>query len=194
MSFQDLIISHTGAPDEDGNVWFTEIPSYSPGFSVGLVTDLYVNYYMNLRAVPTIHFGEKRFVFKEQNAVNDDNNYTFPIKANYLSLPIHMRFSSERLNNIRPYVLAGGFLNWEIGRKSQPEIKFKDIDYGIEIGLGCNLYFPLFKLSPELRFSFGLRDLIEHDRSDLRDPSLVKFTDAIKSGKSRMITLTFNFE
>lgn len=194
MNFQDLIISHTGTPDEEGNVWFTEIPSYSPGFSVGLVTDLYVNYYMNLRAVPTIHFGEKKFVFKEQKAVNDDNNYTFPVKANYLSLPVHMRFSSERLNNIRPYVLAGGFLNWEIGRKSQPEIKLKDVDYGIEIGLGCNLYFPLFKLSPELRFSFGLRDIIEHDRSDLQDQSLIKFTDAIKSGKSRMITLTFNFE
>lgn len=194
MNAQDLILSHTGATDENGDVWFSEIPSYSPGFSVGLVTDFYVNYYMNLRAIPTIHFGQKKFVFKEQNALNDDNNYNSSIKTNYLSLPVHMRFSSERLNNIRPYVLAGGFLNWEVGRKDQPDIKFKDIDYGIEIGLGCNLYFPLFKLSPELRFAFGLRDLIEHDRSDLRDPSLMKYTDALKSGKSRMIILTFNFE
>jgi len=191
---QDLILSHTGTPDENGQVWFAEIPSYSVGFSVGLITDMYINQYMNLRALPTIHFGEKRFEFREQDAPEGSENERFPIKTNYISLPVHMRFSSERLNNIRPYVLAGGFVNYEIGRKSEPIIKYKDFDYGIEIGVGCNLYFPLFKLSPELRFSFGLRDLIEHDRSDLRDQSLVKYTNALKSGKSRMITLTFNFE
>ncbi len=194
INAQDLILSHTGVASEGSEVWFSEIPSYSPGFSVGIIADRYINQYMNLRAIPTIHFGEKRFVFKAQGTVGDSNNQTFPIKTNYLSLPVHMRFSSERLNNIRPYVLAGGYVSAEVGQKSEPVIKFKNVDYGIEIGLGCNLYFPLFKLSPELRFSFGLRDLIEHDRSDLADQTLVKYTDALKSGKSRMITLTFNFE
>jgi len=194
LQTQDMILSHTGFVGDNGEAWFAEIPSYSVGFSVGLVTDFYINQYMNLRAIPTINFGEKIFEFREQSATSNEENQRFPIKTNYISLPVHMRFSSERLNNIRPYVLAGGFVNYEIGRKSEPEIKFKDLDYGLEIGLGCNLYFPLFKLSPELKFSFGLRDLIEHDRSDLRDRDLVKFTDALKSGKSRMITLTFNFE
>ncbi len=194
VNVQDMILSHTGAADENGDVWFAEIPSYTPGFSVGLVTDLYVNPYMNLRAIPSIHFGEKKFEYRMQNASADFEDPAFTVKNTYISLPVHMRFSSERLNNIRPYVLAGGFVNWEIGGKSEPVIKFKDLDYGLEIGLGCNLYFPFFKLSPELRFSFGLRDLIEHDRSDLRDPTLLKYTDALKSGKSRMITLTFNFE
>lgn len=194
LNTQDVIISHSGHTNDDGSVWFTEIPSYSPGFSVGIIADRYINHFMNLRAVPTIHFGEKKFVFREQSDIDGANEQTFPIKNTYLSLPIHMRFSSERLNNIRPYVLVGGYASTEIGRKDQPQIKFKNTDYGIDIGLGCNLYFPLFKLSPELRFSFGLRDLIEHDRSDLTDQSLVKYTDAIKSGKTRMITLTFNFE
>jgi hypothetical protein len=194
MNAQDLILSHTGAADALGDVWFAEIPSYSPGFSVGIIADKYLNHYMNLRAIPSLHFGGKRFTYREQDAPDASNNYNFSLKTNYLALPVHVRFSSERLNNIRPYVLAGGFVNYEIGAKNEPEIKFKKMDYGIEIGLGCNLYFPLFKLSPELRFSFGLRDLIEHGRSDIRDPDMLKFTDALKSGKSRMITLTFNFE
>lgn len=194
INAQDLIINHTGAVTDNNEVWFSEIPSYSVGFSVGLITDRYINQYMNLRAVPTLYFGEKRFTFREQSAVDDSKDEIFPIKTNYLSLPIHMRFSSERLNNIRPYVLAGGYISSEVGRKSEPIIKFKNIDYGLEFGLGCNLYFPFFKLSPELRFSFGLRDLVEHNRSDLSDPRYLKFTEAIKSGKSRMITLTFNFE
>lgn len=194
VNFQDIILSHTGAVSNGNEVWFSEIPSYSPGFSVGIIADRYINQYLNLRAIPSIHFGEKKFVFREQSATSDDQNENVTIKTNYLSLPVHMRFSAERLNNIRPYVLLGGYVNTEIGQKSQPIVKFKNMDYGLEFGLGCNLYFPLFKLSPELKFSFGLRDIIEHDRSDLVDKSLVKYSDAIKSGKTRMITLTFNFE
>lgn len=192
LSTQDLILSHTGAIQPDNSVWFTEIPSYSPGFSVGIIADRYINQYMNLRIAPTLNFGEKHFVFREQNEKHQ--NFETSIKNNYLSFPIHMRFSSERLNNIRPYVLAGGFINTQIGGQKEPVIKLKNVDYGIEIGLGCNLYFPLFKLSPELRFSFGLRDILEKDRSDLTDKSLLKYTEALNSAKSRMITLTFNFE
>lgn len=192
LSTQDLILSHSGAVTPENNVWFAEIPSYSPGLSVGIIADRYINQYMNLRIVPTLNFGEKRFVFKDQKGLHD--NFETTIKNNYLSLPIHMRFNSERLNNIRPYVLAGGYLNTQIGGQKQPVIKLANVDYGIEIGLGCNLYFPLFKLSPELRFSFGLKDLLDKDRSDLADKSLLIYTEALKSTKSRMITLTFNFE
>lgn len=194
LNAQDLILSHSGAVNDDKSVWFAEIPSYSLGFSVGLVTDRYINQYLNLRATPGIHFGEKRFVFREQNDIDGSNEKRISIKNNYLTLPVHLRFSSQRMNNIRPYVLAGGYISTEIGRKKEPEIKLQNIDYGIELGLGCNLYFPLFKLSPELRFSFGLRDLINHNRSDLTDHKLLFYTNALKSGKSRMITLTFNFE
>lgn len=192
LSTQDLILSHSGFVNPDNSVWFSEIPSYSPGLSVGIIADRYINQYMNLRIIPTLNFGEKRFVFREQNDMHE--NFEATIKNNYLSLPIHMRFSSERLNNIRPYVLAGGFINTQIGGQKEPVIKLNNVDYGIEIGLGCNLYFPLFKLSPELRFSFGLKDILEKDRSDLRDEKLLIYTKALNSAKSRMITLTFNFE
>lgn len=191
INAQDLILSHTGNINDDKSVWFAEIPSYSVGFSVGIIGDRYINRYMNLRVTPSLHFGEKKFVFKEQNTGEE---FKVSAKTNYISLPIHMRFSAERLNNFRPYVLAGGYVSSEIGGKKDPVIKFKNFDYGIEIGLGCNFYFPLFKLSPELKFSFGLRDLIEKDRSDLADKDLLIYTNALKSGKSRMITLTFNFE
>ncbi|TFD98859.1 PorT family protein [Dysgonomonas capnocytophagoides] len=192
INAQDLILSHTGFANNDKSVWYSEIPSYSVGFSVGFIADRYINQYMNLRVVPTLHFGEKRFTFREENGLKD--NFEASIKTNYLSLPVHMRFSSERFNNIRPYVLAGGFVNTQIGNPKAPVIKLENLDYGIDIGLGCNLYFPLFKLSPELRFSFGLRDLIVKDRPDITDPDMQVFTNALKSGKSRMITLTFNFE
>lgn len=192
ISTQDLILSHSGFVNDDKSVWYGEIPSYSVGFSVGMIMDRYISQYFNLRFVPTLHFGEKKFEFREENGLKE--NFETSVRTSYLSFPIHMRYSSERFNNIRPYVLGGIYVNTQIGNPKMPVIKLKNLDYGIDIGLGCNLYFPLFKLSPELRFSFGLRDLLVKDRPDLTDKSMLVYTNAFSSAKSRMITLTFNFE
>lgn len=188
---QDLILSHTGAVGPTGEVWFAEIPSYSVGFSVGVIGDRYINEYLNLRLSPTFHFGEKQFTFKEQHTGEE---FKTLVKSNYLSFPLTMKFSASRLNNMRPYLLAGVYGNFEIGSKRNTAIRLNQMDYGLEFGLGCNFYLPLFKLCPELKFSFGLKDLINKDRSDLTDKSLLKFTDALSSGKARMVTLVFNFE
>lgn len=45
---QDLLLTHTGVMT-NGETWFAEIPSYSPGFSVGVIGDMYMNPYFNLR-------------------------------------------------------------------------------------------------------------------------------------------------
>lgn len=187
---QDMILSHSGFVNPDNSVWFAEIPNYSPGFTVGIIGDRYINHIMNLRVTPTLYFGQKSFTFKEQNTGEE---FKTSVRSNYLSLPIHMRFSAERLNNFRPYVLAGGYISTEIGSPKNAIINYERIDYGLEIGLGCNIYFPFFKLSPELKFSFGLRNLIDKN-SELTDQDLIKYPNALKSGKTRMISLVFNFE
>lgn len=46
---QDLLLTHTGVMT-NGETWFAEIPSYSPGFSVGVIGDMYMNPYFNLRS------------------------------------------------------------------------------------------------------------------------------------------------
>jgi hypothetical protein len=191
LSSQDLILSHTGFVQPNGEVWFAEIPSYSPGFCVGIIADRYLNEYFNVRTVPSLYFGEKQFVFREQHSGEE---YKTTLKTNYLSFPVLLKYSSKRLNNIRPYMIAGGFANMEIGSKTNQPLRLNTMDFGLEAGFGCSFYTPMFKLCPELRFSFGLKDLINKDRSDLRDKDLLKYTDALLSGKSRMITLTFNFE
>ena len=37
----------------------------------------------------------------------------------------------------------------------------------VEVGLGCDFYLPFFKLIPELKFCFGLANLLKKDRPDL---------------------------
>lgn len=191
INAQDLILSHTGFVDENKEAWFAEIPSYSVGFSVGIIGDRYLNEYFNLRLAPTLHFGERRFIFKEQDSKEE---HTVNMRSNYMTIPLLLKFSAPRSKNYRPYILAGGYAAVDISRKKGQELLFSSMDYGLEFGIGCNFYFPLFKLCPELKLSLGLKDLIEHNRSDLSDRDLLKYTQAISSGKSRMISLIFNFE
>ena len=60
---QDLILTQSGYVNEHGEVWLSEIPHYSPGFTVGIISDLYLSRYMNVRAIPTLYLGDKQFHF-----------------------------------------------------------------------------------------------------------------------------------
>ena len=188
---QDLMLIQSGNVNENGEVWFSEIPSYSPGFSVGLITDLYMNPYMNLRAIPTLHLGSKDFVFREQTSGEEFKTGT---RNNYITLPLQIKLAAGRINNYRPYLITGAYGSVELAsRKNQP-VLLKPFDYGIEIGIGCDFYLPYFKLCPELKFCFGLNEMLEKDRSDLVDRELMKYSLSLYKATQRMIVLSFNFE
>ena len=187
---QDLLLTHSGVTT-DGETWFAEIPSYSPGFSVGVIGDMYLNPYFNLRLTPSIHFGDKKFTFREQETGEE---FTTNVRSSYLNFPLDIKYSALRLNNYRPYLIAGVYGSIDIGRKKGNPILLKSKDFGLEVGLGCDIYLPYFKLCPELKFCFGLVDLLEKDRPDLVDQATIKYTNALSKATSRMIILTFNFE
>lgn len=187
---QDLILTHSGAVS-NGETWFAEIPSYSPGFSVGVIGDMGLNQFFNLRFSPSIHFGDKKFKFCEQTTGEE---FTTNVRSSYLNFPIDLKYSALRLNNYRPYVLVGAYGSLDIGRKKGNPLLLKSTDFGLEFGVGCDIYLPFFKLCPELKFCFGLVDLLEKDRPDLVDQANLKYTEALTKATSRMIVLTFNFE
>ncbi|MDE5930096.1 MAG: PorT family protein, partial [Muribaculaceae bacterium] len=63
------------------------------------------------------------------------------------------------------------------------------------VGFGCDFYLPYFKLIPEVKFCFGLSDLLVKDRPDLADnPAAMVFTQSLSKVSSKMIVLTFYFE
>ncbi|MDR0796536.1 MAG: PorT family protein [Tannerella sp.] len=194
---QDLMLSNSGVVTSDGDIWYAEIPSYSPGFSVGVIGDLFLNPYMNLRFTPTVHFGDKEVVAVtkdyREDKINGKNIRTF-VRSNYLMLPLDVKFSSMRLNNYRPYVLTGIFAAFDMGRKKGEPLLLKGFDYGVEFGFGCDVYLPFFKLCPEIKFCFGLADVFQKDRPDLIHESGMIMTQALSKATSRMIVLTFNFE
>lgn len=82
----------------------------------------------------------------------------------------------------------------ELASRKNRTVLLKPYDAGIEVGVGCDFYLPLFKIAPELKFSFGLIDILEKERSDLKDTSLQKYAQSLSKATQRMITLSFHFE
>lgn len=191
MHVQDYKIVSNGHVTEDGQVWFADVPEYSPGFSVGVLGELYLNKYMSLRFVPTLSFGDKRVVWHEQETGERESQQ---VRSAYLGVPIDLKVAAERFNNYRPYVMVGISPTMDLSVKKARPLLVKPFDCFIEVGVGCDIYLPFFKLIPELKFCFGLANIIDKKRTDLTDNSLMKFTESIDKVKSRMIALTFYFE
>lgn len=192
LNMMDIELRNNGYIDpESGEQWYTDVDNYQPGFSVGVIGELRLTKTLGLRFEPTIHFGQKHLSFHEQISGRDS---TQNIKSTYIYLPLKLKVAAPRYNNFRPYVVAGVAPAIDLTAKKHNAILTERFDCFIEVGMGCDIYLPFFKFIPELKFSFGLRDIIARDRSDLIDESLLKFTNSIDRGRTRMITLAFYFE
>ena len=192
LHMQDIELENNGFIDpETGEQWYAEINNYSPGFTVGVLGDLSLNKYFSLRLLPSIHFGQKHAVYHEQRSGADS---TQVFKSTYISVPIDVKFSAPRYNNFRPYLIAGINPMVDLTARKHDALRLKPFDLYLEVGFGCDLYLPFFKLVPEIKFCFGLLNIINKDRSDLIDNTLMKYTNSVNGGRSNMIVLTFNFE
>ena len=191
LNMQNLRLAPIGEPDENGEIWLAEVPSFSPGFNVGLLCDLYLCPYLNLRFVPTFIFGNKTVSFKGEFTGEEKKT---DVKSNYIQVPIELKYSAKRINNYRPYIMMGVAPTFDVSKKRGDLLRLKTYDTYLEIGLGCDLYFQYFKFIPELKFSFGLHDVLTRKRDDLVDPSEYKYTASIDRASSKMVILTFYFE
>lgn len=191
IHMQDLELKQNGYTDAAGNQWFTEVPNFEPGFSVGILGELYLTKHLALRLIPTMHFGTKNVTFR--NAKNNERQYQ-SIKSTYISLPLDLKFSAERFNNYRPYAMVGVNPMVDLTVKKQKQLLLKRFDCYLEVGFGCDFYSPWFKFIPEIKFCYGLMNIIDKDRSDVTDSSQLIFTQSVDKGRSKMIVLTFYFE
>jgi len=192
LQMQDMEMKNNGYVDPTtGEQWYADVDCYNPGFAVGILGELRLNTYFALRTTPSMYFGQKRIWFHEQVSGRDT---TQVLKSAYIAVPIDIKFSAPRYNNFRPYFLAGVAPAIDLSNHKHRAISVRPFDCFIEVGMGCDIYLPFFKLIPELKFSFGLLDILKKDRPDLIDGSLIKYTNAVDKARTKMITLTLYFE
>lgn len=205
MNMQDIEFENVGPQTitlEDGTTHEETIvcddDRWNAGFSVGVLADLRLSKHLNLRFSPTMHFGAKHLMFRSLTETDQEGRpmeARQDMKNTYIALPFDIEFSAERWNNYRPYITAGISPMLNLTSKNQEYIQLKRSDLFVEVGLGCDLYLPFFKLIPELKFCYSLRDALDHDHAnELQDANLRKYTNAVAKGYSKMIVLTFYFE
>lgn len=168
---------------------------YSPGFNVGIVSDLRVNRFVNLRLNPGLSFVERSIEFRVQSEEYPllGRLYEKTAEAVYLDVPLEFKFRSLRWRNFRPYIVAGGKYNFDFASlkniKPEEEDEFLRVnphDVQITGGFGFDFYFQYFKFAIELKMSFGMFNLLAEDNTIL--------TNSIESMKARMFNFTLTFE
>ena len=189
---QDLELQNNGYIDPvSGQQWYADVDNYNPGFSVGVLGEWRLNKHFSLRVSPTLHFGQKHITFHEQLSGRDS---TQNIKSTYVSVPVDVKFSAPRWNNFRPYLIAGASPTVDLTTRKHAALMMKPFDCYLELGMGCDIYLPFFKLIPELKFCIGLADILKKNRSDLIDNTLEKFTHSLDGAQSKLIVFTLYFE
>ncbi len=191
IHMQDMEFVNNGYIDENGNQWYADVAGYEPGFSVGILGELYLTSHLALRAVPTMHFGTKNVTF--QNHLDGTREFQ-NIKSTYISVPIDLKFSAERFNNYRPYLMCGVNPMLDLTVKKGRNLLLKSFDCYLEVGFGCDFYLPFFKFIPEIKFCYGLSNILDKDRSDLTDHTKLIFTESVDKINSKMIVVSFYFE
>lgn len=205
LNMQDVEMQNKGPqllemPDMESTkrLVLCDADTWNPGFSVGVVADMRLSQHFNLRISPTMHFGSKHLVFRDFDDLNDAGNpreTTQDMKNTYIALPVDLKFSAERFNNYRPYMLAGISPMLNLSGKDQDFIHLKRFDTMVEVGLGCDYYLPFFKFIPELKFCFSLPDVFDKKHADeLTDVNKLPFARSVEASYSKMIVLTFYFE
>lgn len=192
MHSQDLIMDHSGATDLNGEKWYGNVNNYTPGFSVGVIADLRLADFLSLRTTPTIHFGSKDVTLVSNNASTP--KVTANVRSNYILVPLNLRYRGARTDNYRPYLISGISAGIDMGRDKQQPILLQPINMYWEIGAGCDIYMPYFRLVPELKVCLGMGDILVHNRTDQSSDAFQKYTDALDAITSRLIVFSVQFE
>lgn len=167
-----------------------------PGFSILMVGNLRLGDNFDLRFTPGLIFGQRHLYYqlRDFSSAPDTSLYehTMRIESTFASFPILLKYRAVRLNNYRPYLIAG--VNYcfdlesekRIRDEEKPKIRLTRSDLYVELGFGLDYYFPYFKFSTELKFSLGLLNILRRDGTE--------YTQALERVNSRFVSLLFYFE
>jgi hypothetical protein len=162
------------------------------GFNVGLVGDLRLHEYINLRFEPGLYYTQRNLTFPD--FTNELDAYR-EVRSTYIHFPLLIKFSALRTGNIRPYLVGGVSTTLNLGSNSkstddnlQQRFRMKSWTNNYEIGFGIDLFFEYFKFSPSIRGVFGLSDELIRD-NDPNSP----WTSNIESMKTRAVLINFTF-
>ena len=163
-------------------------PLWRPGFQLGIMGNLKLSNFIDIRTIPSFMLREKALRFKMQN----NKEILSSFESILFSLPFEFKFKSDRQTNFRFYVCAGGKLDYDFNantksRREDQIIRIKPIDYGYNLGLGFEFYFANFIFAPEIKVSNGLGNSLDRNSDEPTNKAIDRIT-------TRMLIISFHIE
>jgi len=168
------------------------------GFNIGLIGDFRLNNNLNLRLEPGLSHNVKTLFYSssDPSLFPTTKESVRTVSSSYLHIPLLLKFSSNRINNVRPYLLAG--LSYDFNFSSNQNstqdnsdrvFRMKKSNLMYEVGFGIDIYLFYFKFSPSIRGIFAINNELVRDV----DP-YSRWTAPINYLGTRGVFLNFAFE
>lgn len=178
----------------------------SMGFNVGLIGDLRINRYLNLRLEPGLYYSQRDLLYPNDSPAwfrefggdyTNENDGIREVKSTYIHLPLLIKFSGERINNWKPYLVGGMSTSFNLSsNQKNNDDNFNNIfrltsqTFSYEVGFGIDFYLVYFKFSPSIRGIFSIQnELIPDNLVNGRSPWTSNITHLSSQGV--VINLTF---
>lgn len=165
----------------------------SLGFNVGLIGELRLNEFLDLRFEPGLLYNTRTLGFpgflEEKDAIRE-------VKSTYINFPILLKVSTRRIGNWKPFVIGGLSTSMNLGSNESSlddnaggTFRMKKSVYNYEMGFGIDFYLEYFKFTPSIRGVFAISDELVRD-NDPNSP----WTSNIAAMRTRGIFVNFTFE
>ncbi len=160
----------------------------NPGFGIGFVTNAAINKNLDVRFTPSLGFIDRVVDYEfengktyEQAGAQSPEGFTRrSVSTVMLDFPLGVKFKSDRKKNFRAYVLGGLKYGINIASKKKADDALNNAEYkflknqkntlSYEAGLGFDIYFEFFKLSPEIKISNSINSVLRSDNTPYANP------------------------
>lgn len=163
------------------------------GFNVGLIGELRLNEFLDVRLEPGLLYTQRNLGFPGFENINDAIR---EVRSTYIRFPLLLKVSTRRYNNIKPFIIGGGYAAINLGANedslddnSSGTFRSTKNVYGYELGFGIDMYTEFFKFTPSIRGVFAITDELIPD-NDPNSP----WTGNINAIRTRGIFVNFTFE
>lgn len=169
------------------------------GFGIGFLLNLRLAKHSDLRFTPTLVFSD-RIINYDYVTPGTFNPTQARIEKKYqatmVEFPLGLKLKSDRLKNFRGYMIGGLKYSADLASKKKTNdedaapvnklIKNTKGFFSYEAGLGMDIYFEWFKMSPEVKLSYSFKDVLLHNDTPYANP--------IEKAKLRHFTFSLFFE
>jgi hypothetical protein len=179
--------------DSVGGALRADIANLIPGFTVGIVSNLRLTENLDLRFLPGLSFGNRKITYNVPiHDIDEGDVDEYSLRATYLDFPLLVKYKSKRIINQRPYMIGGLSMRYDMSKSATEKLlRLKKWSFYAEAGMGWDVYLQFFRLSTEVKYGFGLQNLLTPPP---KFPQNSYYNLALKGLNSHVLTLCFHFE